>query len=170
MSEPLDLRSLCDARLEDLLLQGFVSEEDAGSRYWPMLGALFLRLDTRLIKLQSTERFSVLEIAEVQAVAPSFEVDPDTRFCVSSMSEVLLVNPMGDNRIECVETYGRRKSGEIDQYDALGLRLYAGQYLFFDPSFHFGIKVGGERQREYWLRNVVNAASPWQVFRSDLPR
>jgi len=166
----MDLRGLCDARLEDLLLQGFVGEEDGGLRFRPMLGAMFLKVDGRLIKLESTEQYSALEISEVPAVAASFEVDPDTRFCVSSAAELILLNSMGDNRIECVETYGRRKSGAVDQFDAVGLRLYAGQYLFFDPSFLFGIKVGGERQREYWLRNIINAASPWQVFRADLPR
>jgi hypothetical protein len=166
----MDLRSLCDARLEDLLLQGFTDEEKGGLRFYPMLGALFLKVEGRLIRMQSTEQYSAVELSEVQTVAPTFEVDPGTQFCVSSADELLLLNPMGDNRIECVEVYGRRSAGEIDQFDAIGLRLYAGQYLFFDPSFLFGMKVGGERQRESWLRNVVNATSRWEVIRADTVR
>lgn len=156
--------------MEDVLVQGFVCEEKGGLEYHPMLRTMFLKVGARLIKLESTEQYSVLEISEVQAVTPSFEVDPDTKFCFSSVCELLLVDPMGDNRIECIETYGTRKAGEIDRFDALGIRLHGGQYLFFDPTFIFGIKVGGARQRENWLRNIINASLPWHVYRSDLPR
>ena len=166
----MDLRSLCDARVEDFLLQGYVVEEEGTLRFRPMLDAIFLKLEGRLIRMESTEQYSAVELSEVQTVAPTFEVDPDTQFCVSSAGELLLLNPMGDNRIECVEGYGWRRVGEIDQFDAIGLRLYSGQYLFFDPSFLFGMKVGGERQREYWLRNVVNATSRWEVIRADTAR
>ena len=166
----MDLRGLCDGRLEDFLLQGFTDEEKGGLRFYPMLGALFLKVDGRLIRMQSTEQYSVVELSEVEAVAPTFEVDPGTRFCISSADQLLLLDPMADNRIECVEVYGRRNAGEVEQMDAIGLRLYSGQYLFFDPSFLFGMNVGGERQRECWLRNVVNASSQWEVIRADTAR
>ena len=43
-SVPLDLQVLCDAPLEDLLLQEFVCEEKGGLEYHPMLRTMFLKV------------------------------------------------------------------------------------------------------------------------------
>jgi hypothetical protein len=111
-------------------------------------GAMFLKVDGRLIKLESMEQYSALEISDVRPWLVVRGRPRHSFLClVGGRADPAEFDGGQPDRVR-VETYGRRKSGAIDQFDALG----AGQYLFFDPSFLFGIKVGGERQREYWLR------------------
>ena len=42
---------------------------------------------------------------------------------------------------------------------ALELRLQNGQVVFFDPSYHFGIRIGGIEQEATWRKNWPGAES-----------
>lgn len=141
--------------IEDVYLTGFVDIEEGVVEFCPEMRYLYLQFGEEYLELESVNQFSKLKITIAESVNHNFEIDEDMSPARASIDEVILVDTLADNRINSMKLIN--STDETDKSiicDALELQLKSGQLIFVDPSFHYGIGLGGMFQKKYWENNA----------------
>ena len=117
---------------------------------------LFIEFEEYILKLESINQYSKLKIKFVDEVMFDFdfEIEEDMIFAKNSVAELILIDTMVDNRIESLECYNMELRDEGFECDSFFIKLFSGQELFFDPTYIFGINIGGKKQKESWLKDL----------------
>lgn len=143
----LDIRN---KEIDDIYLVGFVDIEEGMAQFCHDLRYVYIEIGERYIELESIEQFSKIRIGIVDSLQYHFEIDEDMMKAHSSISELVLNDTMSiGNKIQNVLFYNLNDN----ICDALEICLENGQILFFDPTFYFGINIGGIEQRKIWEEN-----------------
>ena len=143
----------------DILQVGLIDIEDGIAEFIPVHTYLFIEFEKGMLKLQSIEQYSKLRLQYVDALQFEFDIDEDMIPAKMSVAELVLTDTMAANSIKCVDIYGARETADDLICDALSFHLTCGQEVFFDPTYIFGINIGGERQKMAWLNNFPNSPS-----------
>lgn len=144
--------------ISDILLCGVVDIEDGIAEFIPIMEYMYFKFDTKIIKFESVEQYSKLKIEYVNKLTYKFE-DEDMYPANSSIGEIVLTDTMAKNTVRLVEIYGGEQiDNELICY-AVSFHLYSEQEIFIDPSFHYGIGIGGEHQKNAWFNNYPNSES-----------
>ena len=84
----------------------------------------------------------------------NFEIDEDMMRAKSSVSEIILSDTMANgNDIDNIIFYNLEDQEEL-LCDAIEIKLVNGQVIFLDPSYYFGINIGGKEQKQMWKINL----------------
>lgn len=146
--------------ISDILLSGVVDIENGIAEFTPMLTYIFFEFDTKIIKFESIEQYSKLKIEYVDSVTYDFEIEEDMYPAKSSIIEIVMTDTMADNSTNSIEIYGDcSENNKVLICDAICLKLNCGQELFLDPTYFFGINIGGMEQKKAWLNNYPNTES-----------
>ncbi|NFQ10438.1 MULTISPECIES: hypothetical protein [unclassified Clostridium] len=95
----------------------------------------------------------------VNLVNHNFEIDEDMMKGKSSASQIILnQNGAIGNYIDSIKFYNLEEKEEELICDAIEMKLKNEQVIFLDPSFYFGINIGGCEQKEIWKLNLNNNA------------
>ncbi|GAA0177167.1 hypothetical protein SH2C18_04430 [Clostridium sediminicola] len=141
--------------LEDIYLSGFVDIEDGVAEFYPNMRYLYFSLGDVYIEFQSVEQFSKMKIIITDSVRHEFEIDEDMIPSKASINEVILVDTLADNRIKEMLLYNISSICDNDIIcDAVQINLISGQKIFLDPTFYYGIGIGGTLQKEWWENNL----------------
>lgn len=145
------LSKIIGKKLTDIYTVGFVYLEQGQNEFTPDLRWLYFEFEDILVEFESFEQYSRLKIEEVADVRYLFEFDEDMIKIRSSIKDLILVSSiLADNIVKSVEL----KDGTEKNCAAAKILLENGEIIFIDPSFPYGIGVGGKEQEEYW--NFVN--------------
>ncbi len=148
------IRIVKDKNIDDIYLTGFVDIEDGIAQFYHDLRFVYLELDDKYLRFESIEQFSRLRISIVNTINFDYEVDEDMIRAKSSVSEVILNDTMAiGNDIGEITFYNLEQKIELI-CDAIELKLVNGQVIFLDPSYYFGINIGGKEQKEKWKLNI----------------
>ncbi len=162
MVDPMMLQVLKEvlrqAELTDVVLAGFFDPE--GGEFSPMLHCVYLEFGSQMLELKATGDEARLRLTLVDRVQHHFEVDDDFRVGQVALGEMVLRDPLASNAVVRVLTYGMDEGEDELRCDAMRLDMANGQVLFFDPSFHFGISIGGDDQEDAWKENRQGEALP----------
>lgn len=143
--------------LEDIYLSGFVDIEDGTAEFYPDMRYLYFLLGDEFIEFQSFEQSSKMKIMLTDSVMHKFEIDEDMMPAKASVNETILVDTLADNRIKELFLYNSTTICENEIIcDAVQVNLVSGQQIFLDPTFYYGIGVGGIAQKEWWKNNLSN--------------
>ncbi|KOP68479.1 hypothetical protein AMS62_26985 [Bacillus sp. FJAT-18019] len=148
--------------VHDIYLVGFVDIEDGFAEFCPDLRYYYFELGGQFIEFESIDQYSRLSVKVVDSIRYQFEIDEDMIPCKTSVSQMILTDSMSaKNTVKSIIIYGM-EMGIKEQLicDSLQISLNNGQVLFLDPSFYFGINIGGEEQRQFWMENITNHAKP----------
>lgn len=145
--------------ISDILLSGVVDIENGIAEFTPMLTYMFFEFDTKIIKFESIEQSSKLKIEYVDSITYDFEVEEDMYPAKSSINEIVMTDTMAENTVKSVEIYGGVSRNNELICDAVCFKLNCGQQLFLDPTYFFGINIGGNEQKKAWLNNYPNTES-----------
>ncbi len=149
---------LINHTLDDIYLTGFVDiDEDGTAEFHSMMRFLYFEFGDQLIEFETIDQYSRLRITMVDSVRHEFETDESVILAKSSIDEVVLIDTMSaGNKIANLCFYNFEVSeGEL-LCDALHMKLVNGQDLFLDPSFYFGINIGGLEQKHFWEENLID--------------
>ena len=148
------IRIVKDKNIDDIYLTGFVDIEDGIAQFHHDLRFLYLELDDKYLKFESFEQSLRLRISIVESINFDYEVDEDMVRAKSSVSEIVLNDTMAfGNDIGEIIFYNLEQ--KIDLIcDAIELKLVNGKVIFLDPSYYFGINIGGKEQKEKWKLNI----------------
>lgn len=145
--------------IEDIYLTGFVDIEDGIAQFYPDLRFMYFEINSKFIEFESINQYSKLRIKLENSVNHKFEIDEDMMKGKSSVSEIVL-NQDGaiGNCIDIIKFYNLEEKEEELICDAIEMKLKNEQVIFLDPSFYFGINIGGCEQKEIWKVNLNSNA------------
>lgn len=146
--------------IENIFLTGFVDIEDGIAQFYPDLRFIYFEINSKFIEFESINQYSKLRIKLEDLVNHNFEIDEDMMKGKSSVSEIIL-NQDGaiDNCIDNIKFYNLEEKEEELICDAIEIKLKNEQVIFLDPSFYFGINIGGCDQKKIWKENLKSNAT-----------
>lgn len=157
-------RTLKDNNIEDIYLTGFVDIENGIAQFYHDLRFIYFELNSRYIEFESVNQYSKLRIKIVDSVSYNYEIDEDMIRGKSSVSEVILSDTMAKgNSIDNIIFYNLEEQEELI-CDAIEINLVNGQVIFLDPSYYFGINIGGKEQEQKWKINLQENAKVKEIF------
>lgn len=140
--------------IEDIYLTGFIDIEDGVAQFYHDLRFVYFEINTKYIEFESINQFSKLKLKVVDSVKYNFEIDEDMMRAKSSVSEIILSDTMANgNDIDNIIFYNLEDQEEL-LCDAIEIKLVNGQVIFLDPSYYFGINIGGKEQKQMWKINL----------------
>ena len=143
-----------DRKIEDIYLTGFADVENGVVQFYPDLRFIYFEFDTKYMEFESINQFSKLRVKIVDSIAHNFEIDEDMMKAKSSVSEIILRDTMAiGNDIDAITFYNLEQKKELI-CDAMEIKLVNGQIIFLDPSYYFGINIGGDEQKQVWKLNL----------------
>lgn len=146
------LETLPGHGLDDIRVIGWSHLEDGVLCFRPWLWSLYLDVGGRHIELTVHEQGEWLGVEAVSSPRIEAEAEADDTLTLSSVAELLFRDHLSTNTIVEViafDPFEPIRAGQA-RCGGLGLELGNGQYLFFDPTYVFGIKVGGKEQEQAW--------------------
>lgn len=149
-----DLKKLTKGHnIEDIYLTGFIDIDDGIAQFCHDLRFVYFEINSKYIKFESINQFSKLKLKIVDSIEYDFEIDEDMIRAKSSVSEIVLNDTMANgNDIDNIIFYNLEGQEEII-CDAVEIKLVNGQVIFLDPSYYFGINIGGKEQKQLWKIN-----------------
>lgn len=141
------LSKIIGKQLTDIYTVGFVYLFEEQREYTPDLRWIYFEFEDILLEFESIEQYSRLKIEKVSDIRYQFESDEDMIKVHSSIIEFVLVTSMlVNNTVKEIEL----QDGTEKNCAAAKIILENGQIVFVDPSFVYGIGIGGKEQEEYW--------------------
>lgn len=151
--------------IEDIYLTGFVDIEDGIAQFYPDLRFIYFEINSKFIEFESINQYSKLRIKLEKLVNHKFEIDEDMMKGKSSVSEIIL-NQDGaiGNCIDIIKFYNLEEKEEELICDAIEMKLKNEQVIFLDPSFYFGINIGGCEKKKIWKENLNSNAKITETY------
>lgn len=143
------------ASVKDILKVGFLDLEENPIQVSLIDKYLFIELERFFLKLTSTHQNSRLKV-EITSDT-NFDTSPyqDFTIAITSVATIILTDNMADNSVASIEIYNLLdESEQAILCEAMSINLVCGQEIFIDPSYYFGLNVGGKEQKEKWLINL----------------
>ena len=141
-------RALRGAALGDVLVGGFIERDERTARFYPQFSAVYFEVSGRLVEFRTVETTGRMRIAFVDSV--QVEGLDDELPAETSLSELMLDNSTGATPLVTLTLWGAEDGVECH---AAEFELANGQRLFVDPTYHFGIRLGGAVQKRVWFEN-----------------
>ena len=153
--------------LTDVVLTGFVDQDDVPVQFHSVLRFLYFEFGTLLLEMATLGDSGRMQLTFVD-VPCSVATEEDMLPAVTSIRQQVLRDTESDNRIAMLRLWDASNVlGEL-VCAAARLDLVNGQTIFVDPSYHFGIVVGGREQQEIWKQNCsALSASQVDILLSD---
>ncbi|MFC1641666.1 hypothetical protein ACFL5O_03105 [Myxococcota bacterium] len=156
---PAILSELAATTLDDIHVVGFVDDDESPCRFHGQFRVMYLDLGGQLLELRCIEDTGRIRMALAREFSKPPDLDDDLQPCVMSIRELVLVDPDGENRMVALRLWGALFDNESVTCSAAQLELENGQVVFADPSYHFGIRLGGPEQKATWFQNWPGAGS-----------
>lgn len=148
--------------IQDIYLLGFVDIEDGEADFCPDMRYYYFEIGEKYIAFESINQYSKLSIRLVDSIQFQFEIDKDMLPCKMSVNGIVLTDSMSaKNTVKSFIINGMEYiDNQLIVCNSFQLNLYNGQELFIDPSFYYGINIGGGEQRKFWIENLADGTEP----------
>jgi len=151
--------------IQDIYLLGFVDIEDGVADFCPDMRYYYFEVGEKYIELESINQYSKLSVRIVDSIRYQFEIDEDMLPCKTSVSQIILTDSISAKNTVKSFVINGLESNDNNQIvcNSLQLNLDNGQELFIDPSFYYGINIGGAEQRKFWNENLADGTKIEEV-------
>jgi hypothetical protein len=136
--------------LEDVLVAGFVEKESQQLRFCANYRNLYFDCGGLFVKASVVRSEGVLTLNVISDPAPEQYDDDDLVPAISSIRDVVLLDPNGSNLFTSIHLWNAQEGVAGIASAALRLDLSNGQQIFIDPSYYFGMRIGGTLQEQIW--------------------
>jgi len=138
--------------LTDVVLTGFVDHDDAPAQFHSVLHFLYFELDALLLEMATLGDSGRMQLHFVDA--PRFVASEEDMIpAITSIRQQVIRDTESDNRLAKLQLWDVSDAQDELTCAAARLELANGQKIFVDPSYHFGIVLGGSEQQEIWEQN-----------------
>ena len=149
-----ELRALLAGKeVDDVFIAGFVDMDEIPLRFRALYRAVFVGCGGKLLRFGAIGSTARMLISEVKAVSLNVELDDGMQPAFTSVSQTILNHPDGPNRLATLRLWDALDGADGVECAAARLDLQNGQQLFFDPSYYFGVRLGGREQEGIWAEN-----------------
>ncbi|WP_106766555.1 hypothetical protein [Paenibacillus faecalis] len=152
--------------IQDIYLLGFADIEDGVADFCPDKHYYYFEVGKKYIEFESINQYSKLSVRIVDSIQYQFEIDEDMLPCKASVSQIILTDSMSaKNTVKSFVINGMEfNDNKRIVCISLQLNLDNGQELFIDPSFYYGINIGGGEQRKFWIENLTDGIKPDEII------
>lgn len=148
---PSELQGILqDTCFEDVFYSGFVDPGETPARFHIMPGVFHVQCGAVLIEFRAIGTSGRMLVSKVTVIRPNAEIDEDMTAAVTSMRFHVLRDPDGTNQLSAISLWDLVSVAEGLTCSAAQLTLANGQEIFIDPTYHFGLRVGGTEQKAVW--------------------
>jgi hypothetical protein len=148
---------LREAGVSDILIPGFVDQETAPVQFRPLPQAIGFQCESSVLRFEVIATTGTMRVSIDNSLGMPVELEDDMIAAVASLREQLLDDSDGSNPLRTIRFWNLVEDESGLRCAAAQLELANGQELFVDPTYHFGIRIGGTRQREIWRENWPDA-------------
>lgn len=141
-------------RIDDVLLPGFVDKEELPLRFHASLSSYYFDCGGTFLRFSAIGYSGRGLLTVVPEITCDLDLDDDLVFASTSIKQLVLRDPDGSNHIERISLWNSHDGPSGIECSAMRLDLVNQQALFLDPSYHYGIRVGGPEQEQIWLENT----------------
>ena len=146
-------RLLGGAGVDDVLVVGFVYGSEQPPCFHALYRTFFFECRGTLLRLSVLGDTGRMLVSKSEAVSCDADLDDDMQPAYSSVRQAVLDDSDGPNRLAFVHLWDVRDVAGGIECSAARFDLANGQKVFVDPSYHFGIRLGGVEQQSVWLEN-----------------
>ncbi len=146
--------------ITDIQQIGFADIEDGIADMSISHQFLFIEFDSQMLKFESVDQFSKMQIDYVDEIEFEPILDEGLINAKNSISEIVLNDTLADNKVISIDLFGIEKSEKLLRLQAITFHLVDGQEIFLDPTYIFGINIGGEKLRKKWQENLIYLSKP----------
>jgi hypothetical protein len=137
--------------LNDVLVAGFVEKGTQPLQFCANYRILYFDFDGIFLKSSVVRDEGQMELAFVDSPnAEHYPDDDDLLPAISSIRDLVLFDPNGSNLLVSIHLWNARESGASIACAALRFDVSGGQQIFVDPSYYFGMRIGGAHQEQIW--------------------
>ena len=137
--------------VSDVLLPGFIDDEAQPHRFRALPQAIYFECNSSLLKFEAIATTGTMHVSLADNLSVSVDLDDDMVPAIASLREQVLDDPVGSNLLLEIRLWNLAEDENGLRCAAAQLQLANGQQVFLDPSYYFGIRVGGTRQRDIWF-------------------
>lgn len=154
----LKLRQLLNkTSIDDVFLSGFVDKGERSLQFYPSLSAYFLECKGILLRFGAQGYSGKALVSDIGNIVCDLDLDDGMEFAIMSVKQILLRAPDDENCVSKVTLWSPEEVSSGVECSAMRIELANGQVLFFDPSYHFGVRVGGVEQQSIWFENKTQS-------------
>ena len=157
--------ALREQRVTDVLVPGRIDRDDAITRFTPQPLVVFVVLDEGALRLESVGQYDHLDIRYVDTVTlDGVELFEDVKeegdeVALASLCEQLFGD--GWDRLRCTSVRrftetGVQEEPKEGELKCLALELESHFWVFFDPTWTFGIRIGNADAMRRWERGYAD--------------
>lgn len=144
--------------LSDILLVGFAEEDEVPVRFYSLLRSMYFEYDTVVLEMATLNDTGRMRLSFVEAPRHCAELDEGMVPAITSIRQQVLRDTESKNSIAALRLWEPSYPDGAVECAAARLDLANGQQIFVDPSYHFGIVLGGREQQEIWEENWPDSA------------
>lgn len=143
---------LVGAGIDDILVAGFVDTRERPLRFHALHRAVFIECDGVLLRFGVRGDSGRMQITRTDVVSCG-DLDEDLEPASTSLRQVFLDDPDGSNRMRSLHLWDLEDGPHGIECSAVRIDLANGQKVFLDPTYYFGIRLGGASQQTVWVEN-----------------
>jgi hypothetical protein len=143
---------LLGAEVDDVFVAGFLDTSERPLRFYALYRAVFFECGGALLRFGVVGDTGRMQITRVDVVVPG-DLDDDLEPASTSIRQVILEHPDGSNRLRSLHLWDVVDGPDGIECAAARIDLSNGQKIFLDPTYHFGIRLGGASQQTVWAEN-----------------
>jgi hypothetical protein len=150
-----ELRSkLIGSGLSDILLPGFIDQDETPGRFRPIYQTVYFECGPVYLKMECVSTNGMLRISTADKIEMPVQMEEEELMAaVMSLREQCMDDADGSNGLSVIRLWDVREDETGLRCAAAQLELMNGQQIFVDPTYHFGMRIGGSRQRDIWFEN-----------------
>ncbi|MBD2769992.1 hypothetical protein IC235_19060 [Hymenobacter sp. BT664] len=153
--------------LTDLLLVGYIDQDDTVKRFNPIHTEVYLEFGLSLLHCSSVDQYDKLRMRIVDkiALAFDFEIEEGNELGICSIFEMYLFDPYGTNQITAAQLLLDEEC-DLDEgvVKCAGFNIGSKDYLFLDPTHTFGVQINGKRSIKEWIERNVHRTPKYREF------
>jgi hypothetical protein len=138
-------------RITDILFPGFVEKDSFPKKFHTLHSVLYLEFGKVMLKLSVLGYTGRLRIEVAERIEVDEELDDSFTPAFSSFSQLILRDPDGKIGFLLSTCLGDQTLCHISRSQQFDLAN--GQQIFIDPTYHFGIRIGGSEHEAIWKKN-----------------
>jgi hypothetical protein len=139
--------------VSDILVPGFVDQDEQPVRFRSLPHVVYFECGSVYMKMEIISTTGLMRITISDKLDMPIGIEEDMTAAVTSLREQCLDDVDSENGLDSIRFWGLLEEENGLRCAAAQLDLVSGQQIFVDPSYHFGIRIGGPRQKEIWREN-----------------
>lgn len=145
------------AAVTDVMVAGFIDRAETPLRFRPVLQNIYVTCREVILEMGVVRTTGAMQLSLSHGINFKLELEDGMLPVSMSLRELVLADPDGANELVAIHLWSPKEDSAGLRCLAARIDLANGQEIFVDPTYHFGIRLGGREQQATWTENWPGA-------------